>query len=141
MANLDFTGAVEDALEALNYERPTTEAEAVDVAQRAIDQYIDTGLTYYSDVLEAWDGSTHELVDLSIHDDIMSAITQSVAWQLQDEYAGAEFDAIDRYIETRASDHYHTAAVSEAREAYGDPDGTNRDEWLEVLAANLDTEM
>ena len=140
MANLDFTGAVEDALEALNYERPTTEAEAVDVAQRAIDQYIDTGLTYYSDVLEAWDGSTHELVDLSIHDDIMSAITQSVAWQLQDEYAGAEFDAIDRYIETRASDHYHTAAVSEAREAYGCPDGTNRDEWLEVLSADLDTE-
>ena len=140
MANLDFTGAVEDALEALNYERPTTEAEAVDVAQRAIDQYIDTGLTYYSDVLEAWDGSTHENVDLSIHDDIMSAITQSVAWQLQDEYAGAEFDAIDRYIETRASDHYHTAAVSEAREAYGDPDGTNRDEWLEVLSADLDTE-
>ena len=140
MANLDFTGAVEDALEALNYERPTTEAEAVDVAQRAIDQYIDTGLTYYSDVLEAWDGSTHENVDLSIHDDIMSAITQSVAWQLQDEYAGAEFDAIDRYIETRASDHYHTAAVSEAREAYGYPDGTNRDEWLDVLASDLDTE-
>ena len=141
MANLDFPGAVDDALEALNYERPTTEAEAVDVAQRAIDQYIDTGLTYYSDVLEAWDGSTHELVDLSQHDDIMSAITQSVAWQLREDFAGAEFDAIDRYIETRASDHYHTAAVSEAREAYGDPDGTNRDEWLDVLAANLDTEM
>ena len=140
MANLDFTGAVEDALEALNYERPTTEAEAVDVAQRAIDQYIDTGLTYYSDVLEAWDGSTHENVDLSIHDDIMTAITESVAWQLQDEYAGAEFDAIDEYIETRASDHYHTTAVSEAREAYDDPDGTNRDEWLEVLSADLDTE-
>ena len=140
MANLDFTGAVEDALEALNYERPTTEAEAVDVAQRAIDQYIDTGLTYYSDVLEAWDGSTHENVDLSIHDDIMTAITESVAWQLQDDLAGAEFDAIDRYIETRASDHYHTAAVSEAREAYGDPDGTNRDEWLDVLASDLDTE-
>ena len=141
MANLDFPGAVDDAREALNYERPTTEAEAVDVAQRAIDQYIDTGLTYYSDVLEAWDGSTHENVDLSIHDDIMAAITESVAWQLQDDFAGAEFDAIDEYIEARASDHYHTTEVSEAREAYGDPDGTNRDEWLEVLAANLDTEM
>ena len=141
MANLDFPGAVDDALEALNYERPTTEAEAVDVAQRAIDQYIDTGLTYYSDVLEAWDGSTHENVDLSIHDDIMTAVTESVAWQLQDDFAGAEFDAIDEYIETRASDHYHTTEVSEAREAYGDPDGTNRDEWLEVLAENLDTEM
>ena len=140
MANLDFTGAVDEALEALNYERPTTEAEAVDVAQRAIDQYIDTGLTYHSDVLEAWDGSTHENVDLSIHDDIMTAITESVAWQLQDDFAGAEFDAIDEYIETRASDHYHTTAVSEAREAYGDPDGTNRDEWLEVLAADLDAE-
>ena len=141
MANLDFPGAVDDALEALNYERPTTEAGAVDVAQRAIDQYIDTGLTYYSDVLEAWDGSTHENVDLSIHDDIMTAVTESVAWQLQDDFAGAEFDAIDEYIETRASDHYHTTEVSEAREAYGDPDGTNRDEWLEVLAENLDTEM
>ena len=140
MANLDFTGAVDEALEALNYERPTTEAEAVDVAQRAIDQYIDTGLTYHSDVLEAWDGSTHENVDLSIHDDIMTAITESVAWQLQDDFAGAEFDAIDEYIETRASDHYHTEAVSEAREAFGDPDGTNRDEWLDVLAADLDTD-
>ena len=141
MAILDFTGAVDEALDALNYEMPTTEAEAVDVAQRAIYEYIDRGLTYYSDVLEAWDGSTHENVDLSIHDDIMTAITESVAWQLQDDLAGAEFDAIDEYIETRASDHYHTAAVSEAREAYGDPDGTNHDEWLEVLAANLDTEM
>ena len=139
MANLDFPGAVDDALEALNYERPTTEAEAVDVAQRAIYEYIERGLTYYSDVLEAWDGSTHENVDLSIHDDIMTAITESVAWQLQDDLAGAEFDAIDEYIETRASDHYHTAVVSEAREAYGDPDGTNRDEWLEVLATDLDT--
>ena len=141
MANLNFTGAVDEALEALNYERPTTEAEAVDVAQQAIYEYIDRGLTYTSDVLEAWDGSTHENVDLSIHDDIMTAITESVAWQLQDDLAGAEFDAIDEYIETRASDHYHTTAVSEAREAFGDPDGTNRDEWLEVLAANLDTEM
>ena len=141
MANLDFYGAVLDALEALNYERPTTEAEAVDVAQCAINEYIDRGLIYFSDVLEAWDGSTHELVDLSIHDDIMTAITESVAWQLQDDFAGAEFDAIDEYIEARASDHYHTTAVSEAREAYGNPDGTNRDEWLEVLAANLDTEM
>ena len=139
MANLDFPGAVEAAMEALNYERPTTEDEAVDVAQRAIYEYIDRGLTYYSDVLEAWDGSTHENVDLSIHDDIMTAITESVAWQLQDDLAGAEFDAIDGYIETRASDHYHTAAVSEAREEYGGPDGTNRDEWLEVLAADLDT--
>ena len=139
MANMDFPGAVDDALEALNYERPTTEAEAVDVAQRAIYEYIDRGLTWHSDVLEAWDGSTHENVDLSIHDDIMTAITESVAWQLQDDLAGAEFDAIDEYIETRASDHHHTTAVSEAREAYGDPDGTNRDEWLEVLAADLDT--
>ena len=141
MANLDVPGAVEAAMEALNYERPTTEAEAVDVAQRAIYEYIDSGLTYYSDVLEAWDGSTHENVDLSIHDDIMTAITESVAWQLQEDFADAEFDAIDRYIETRAADYSHTVAVSEAREAYGDPDGTNRDEWLEVLAANLDTEM
>ena len=134
MANLDFYEAVEYALDALNHERPTTEAEAVDVAQRAIYEYIERGLTYYSDVLEAWDGSTHENVDLSIHDDIMTAITESVAWQLQDEFADAEFDAVDRYIETRAYDHYHTAAVSEAREAYGDPDGTNRDEWLKVFA-------
>ena len=140
MTILDFTGAVDEALEALNYELPTTEAEAVDVAQHAIYEYIDRGLTYHSDVLEAWDGSTHENVDLSIHDDIMTAITESVGWQLQDDLAGAEFDAIDEYIETRASDHYHTAAVSEAREAYGDPDGTNRDEWLDVLSADLDTE-
>ena len=140
MAILDFTGAVDDALEALNYALPTTEAEAVDVAQRAIFEYIERGLTNYADLLEAWDGSTHENVDLSIHDDIMTAITESVAWQLQDDLAGAEFDAIDEYIETRASDHYHTAAVSEAREAYGDPDGTNRDEWLDVLAADLDTD-
>ena len=140
MTILDFTGAVDEALEALNYELPTTEAEAVDVAQRAIYEYIDRGLTYHSDVLEAWDGSTHENVDLSIHDDIMTAITESVGWQLQDDLAGAEFDAIDEYIETRASDHYHTAAVSEAREEYGDPDGTNRDEWLDVLSADLDAD-
>ena len=135
---INFNGAVEAALEALNYEHPTTEDEAVDVAQRAIDQYIDTGLTYYSDVLEAWDGSTHENVDLSVHDNIMTAITQSVAWQLQDDFAGAEYDAVDKYIETRASDYSHTVAVSEAREAYGEPDGTNRDEWLDVLAECLD---
>ena len=140
MANLDFYGAARDALEALNYKRPTTEAEAVDVAQCAINEYIDRGLIYFSDVLEAWDGSTHENVDLSSHDDIMTAITESVAWQLRDDFTGAEFDAIDEYIETRASDHYHTAAVSEAREAYGDPDDTNRDEWLAVLAEALGTE-
>lgn len=140
MANLDFTGAVEDALEALNHERPTTEAEAVDVAQQAIEVYIDTGLTYYSDVLEAWDGSTHENVNMVAHDDIMTAITESVAWQLLDDFADAAFDAVDKYIETHAADYSHTVAVSEAREAYGDPDGTNRDEWLEALASDLDTE-
>lgn len=140
MANLDFTGAVEAALAALDHERPTTGAEAVDVAQRAIDEYIDTGLTYYSDVLEAWDGSTHENVSMASHDDIMAAITESVAWQLWDDFDDAAIDAVDEYIETRTDDHYYTAAVSEAREEYGDPYGTNRDEWLEVLASDLDTE-
>lgn len=140
MANLNFTGAVDDALEMLNHERPTTEAEAVDVAVQAIDEYIDTGLTYYSDVLEAWDGSTHENVSMASHDDIMAAITESVAWQLRDDFADAAIDAVDRYIETRSDDYSHTVAVSEAREAYGDPDGTNREEWLDVLAADLDQE-
>ena len=93
-----YRDAVEAVTEYVIGERPDNEREALDVAQAALDEFIDSALIYYHDALKLWDQSTNENVTLGDYDDIMSAITASTYFQLSAEWADAIYDGIDAAI-------------------------------------------
>ena len=71
-------GAASSGSEALENSTPWDEARALELAREALEEYVDAGLIYTRDILELWDGSTHDNVILSDgYDDIMGAITAS----------------------------------------------------------------
>ena len=96
---INFKGAVEAVQEALEISPPWDEARALELAREALAEYVDGGLIYTRDILELWDGSTHDVVVLSDgYDDIMGAITASVYWQMMEEMDEAVGDGIDSWI-------------------------------------------
>lgn len=112
-----FADAVAAVREHIEYVKPTTEDEALEAGDTALQEYIDNALIYTSDVLELWDGNTHNEVTLSDYDDLMSAITASTYFQLREEWSDAVYDGIDAYIE----DYLY------------DPVGLDRDTALNII--------
>ena len=96
---INFNGAVEAVREQMDYATPDSEASALELARDALAEYVDGGLVYTRDILDLWDGSTHESVILSDgYDDIMGAVTASVYWQMMEEMDDAIFDGVDAWI-------------------------------------------
>ena len=92
--------SAKDAIkEALDYDMPEDENEATDMGAESLHAYIDNGLIYYRDILELWDGNTHAEVYFEDSADIMSLITQSVYFQLREEWDWAIYDAIDEWLD------------------------------------------
>lgn len=91
-------GATEEVTDHLEYVKPTNEEDALEAAYEALEQYIDSALIYTADILELWDGGTHEEVGLGSHDDIMEAITLSTYLQLREDWGGAILDGIEQYV-------------------------------------------
>lgn len=94
-----FNSAVEAILERFDDETPDSEAQAMEDGHEALTEYIDSRLVYTFDILELWDGSTHE--EVYINGDIMDAITQSTFLQLQEEWNDAIYDALEHFIDSR----------------------------------------
>ena len=96
---INFNGAVEAVRERMEYATPDNEVSAVEEAREALAEYVDGGLVYTRDILDLWDGSTHESVSLSDgYDDIMGAVTASVYWQMMEDLDDAIFDGVDEWI-------------------------------------------
>jgi len=95
---INYEGAVSAIIETLEYNRPDNEATAIDLANEALHEYVDTGLTYTADVLELWDGSTAEEIDLANYDNLMDAVVASTYMQVKAEFNDAIFDGLDEYI-------------------------------------------
>lgn len=94
---------IDAMVEQLNYSKPTTESEAIEVAEEALSNYIDNELIYTYRILELWDGTTNDNITMSDYDDIMSAISASTYFQLTEQWADGVYDAIDKYIEVNLS--------------------------------------
>lgn len=91
--------AYDAIVEALNYAKPDNEDDAREVAETALYEYIDNQLIYTNQVLELWDGSTHEEVDLTSHETIMDAIIASTYYQLREEWQEHLESAVEEYVE------------------------------------------
>ena len=89
-----YRGAVDCIVEALEYAQPATLEQALETADEALHEYIDNALIYTLDILSLWDGTTHEEVDLSDYDSIMSAVIASTYLQLREDWAAAIDDGI-----------------------------------------------
>lgn len=110
MANISYPGAVSAIVEALEYraedgyftgDDPDSVFEILmEWGYSALSEYIDNGLIYTADILELWDGSTHEGVYVceAGNIDLMQMVTASTAWQLQDDWAKAIYDGIDSWL-------------------------------------------
>lgn len=100
-----FSDAVDAVREHIECIKPTTEDEALEAGDTALHEYIDNALTYTSDVMELWDGSTHDEVYTEDNTpDIMSLITDSTYFQLREDWSDAVYDGIDEYIEANLPD-------------------------------------
>ena len=86
-------------MEALDYGMPEDEDTATDMASGALHEYITDGLVYYRDILQLWDGNTHAEVYFEGSADIMDLITQSVYFQLREEWGWTIYDAIDEWLD------------------------------------------
>lgn len=93
-----YTDAVEAVTEYIIAEQPDNEAEALDQAQTALHEFIDTALICTADVLELWDGTTNENIVLTDYDSITDAIIASTYFQLSEDWADAIYDGIDAAI-------------------------------------------
>ena len=91
--------AVDAIMEALDYGMPEDEDTATDMASEALHAYIDNGLIYFRDILQLWDGNTHAEVYFEGSADIMNLITQSVYFQLREEWDWTIYDAIDEWLD------------------------------------------
>lgn len=91
--------AYDAIVEALDYAKPDNEDDAREVAETALHEYIDTELIYTYRVLELWDGSTHEEVDLTSHETIMDAIIVSTYFQLREDWQEHVESAVEEYLE------------------------------------------
>ena len=96
---IDAFSAKDAIKEHLDYTLPEDENAATDAANDALHAYIDNGLIYYRDILELWDGNTHAEVFVEEGADIMNLITQSVYFQLREEWDWTIYDAIDAWLD------------------------------------------
>lgn len=132
MANISYRGAVSAIVEALEYlaegedftggDPDSVFYTLLETAQQALSQYIDNGLIYTADILELWDGSTHEIVttfDGSV--DLMQMVTASTAWQLEEDWAEAVYDAIDDWL-TNVTGHEDRAEALDALTGESEPE-------------------
>ena len=85
--------------EALDYGKPEDENAATDMGGEALHAYIDNGLIYYRDILELWDGNTHAEVYFEGSAEILDLITQSVYFQLREDWDWTIYDAIDEWLD------------------------------------------
>ena len=92
-------GAKDAIREHLDYTMPEDENAATDMGREALHAYIDDGLIYYRDILELWDGYTHAEVCFEGSADIMDLITQSVYFQLLEDWNCAIYDAMDEWLD------------------------------------------
>lgn len=92
-----YSGAVRHIVEALGEAQPATPEQAREAADEALHEYIDNALIYTTDVLLLWDGTTHEEVDLSDYDSIMSALIASTYFQLRGDWADTVDDGVREY--------------------------------------------
>lgn len=115
------SGLREAIIEALEYAQPEDEASAIDTANEAKSEYLDAHLIYHSDVLTLWDGSTMEEIlerrdgigtgrpgvqeSIIPYDDLMKAVTASVFYQLEADWADEVEEAIDAYIDAHLTDN------------------------------------
>ena len=111
---IDAFSAKDAIVEALDYKMPEDEDAAIGAANDALHAYIDNGLIYYRDILELWDGNTHAEVFFDGSEEIMYLISQSVYFQLREEWDWTIYDAVDAWLD-------------------GHPAKIGRDDW-----ANLD---
>lgn len=110
MSRSNIAGAIEAVAEHIRYVKPSYEAEALEAAYEALDEYIDSALIYTSDILDLWDGDTHYEVDVSAYKSIMEAVTASTFFQLRDEWEDAIYDGIDKAIqEARDGEDHHAS--------------------------------
>lgn len=112
MANISFSGAVSAIVEALEYrvedgyftgDDPDSVFDILmDWGYSALSEYIDNGLIYTADILELWDGSTHEnvYVDSAGSVDLMALVTQSTFYQLDEDWSDAIYGGIDDWLTT-----------------------------------------
>ena len=114
----DATGAKDAIKEALDYDMPEDENAATDTASEALHNYIDNGLIYFRDILQLWDGNTHAEVFVAGGADIMDLITQSIYYQLREDWDWAIYDAIDEWLDE------HPAKIG--REDWSDLDRAER---------------
>ena len=96
---IDAFSAKDAIIEALDYGKPEDEDAATGVANDALHGYIDNGLIYHRDILELWDGNTHAEVFFDGSEEIMYLISQSVYFQLREEWDWAVYDAIDEWLD------------------------------------------
>ena len=99
-----YRGAVDCIVESLEYVQPDTLEQALETAEEVLHEYIDSALIYTRDILELWDGSTHEEVVLSDYDNIMSAVIASTYFQLREDWADAIADGIREYADLTGAD-------------------------------------
>lgn len=116
-----ISDAIYAVREAMEDTKPTTEAEAIEAASEALDNLIDTALIYTSDILAYWDGSTHPEIHVDRDNgiDLMALVTQSVAYDLRQQWESAIFDGIDGYID--------------AHLIHPNRDDLDRDDALEII--------
>lgn len=108
MANISYRGAVRAIVEALEYraevgyftgDDPDSVFEILrEWGYSALSTYIDNGLIYTADILELWDGSTHDNVMLERETDLMRLVTYSVACQLEEDWVAAVYDGADEWL-------------------------------------------
>lgn len=121
----NYQGAVEAVREQLSYVKPSTESEALEVGQTALDEFIDSALTYTSVIMELWDGDTADEISLSDYEELASAIAASTYFQLRDTWGDAVLHGLDGYI----------AYALAGTEHFGDWENgdIDRDEALEII--------
>ena len=121
---INATGAKDAIKEALDYGKPEDEDAATDMGGEALREYIDSGLIYYRDILELWDGNTHAEVYFEGSADIMDLITQSTYLQLREEWDCAIYDAMDEWLDA------HPAKIGR-----DDWDNLDRDDRFDVIGS------
>lgn len=104
----NYHDALASVREQLAYVKPSTESEAFEVAQTGLEEFIDSALTYTSDIMELWDGGTADEISLSDYSELSDAIAASTFFQLRDNWCDAILDGLDGYIsqELAGTEHF-----------------------------------
>lgn len=97
----DYTDVLLDALNELD--EYTSEHDYLTFLDERLHEEIDANLIYTSDIIDVWDGETHDNVDFRDADSISDLITESVYWQLRYSNEIAKYDALDMFLDAKHS--------------------------------------